>query len=448
MGEKTGQVATEVQRKDEPPQAFAEAAFVLTVTAGPDRGRTFRLETAQPTRVLIGTSPACEIRLTDRQVSRRHAALDRVGAALRLTDLGSTNGTLVDRVKIHQADLQGDEVVRIGTTMLRATREVAHEVALPAASAFGKLGGASREMRRLYPLCERLAPVDLPVLLEGETGTGKEVLAESLHERGPRADGPFVVFDCSSVPPNLVEAELFGFERGAFTGAEVSRAGVFEQAHGGTLLIDEVGELDPMIQPKLLRALERREVRRVGGKRVIAVDFRLLAATRRDLDREVQAGRFRDDLYHRLAVARIALPPLRDRQGDVRLLAEQFWTELGGAGPFPHEWLLRWDGYLWPGNVRELRNAVARFIALGELSHADPLEALSVGATTAGLDTIEGLVQSGLPYPQARDRLMDQFDERYVAWLLAKHGDNVAKAAEASGIGRRYFQKLKARTTR
>jgi DNA-binding NtrC family response regulator len=447
MRDTTGQVPTEVQSRDGADEAQAEAAFVLKVTSGPDRGASFRLEPSQPTRVLVGTSPGCEIHLSDRQVSRRHAAFDRVGAALRLTDLGSTNGTLVDRVKIHQVDLQGDEVVRLGATMLRVTREIPHEVAVPAATSFGKLRGASREMRRLYPLCERLAATDVPVLIEGETGTGKEVLAESLHERGLRPGGPFVVFDCSSVPTNLVEAELFGFERGAFTGAEASRMGVFEQAHGGTLLIDEVGDLDPAIQPKLLRALERREIRRVGGRRAIAVDFRLLSATRRDLDREVQAGRFRDDLYHRVAVARVELPPLRDRRGDVRLLAEELWVELGRTEPFPHEWLLRWDGYLWPGNVRELRNLVARYAALGELS----LEGPTAGddpAAAPNVDTIDRIVQSGVPYPQARDRVIDAFDERYVSRLLTMHDGNVAKAAEASGIGRRYFQKLKARTAR
>src|SRR5688572_6606778 len=159
-------------------------------------------------------------------------------------------------------------------------------------------------MRRLYPLCTRLAATRVSVLIEGETGTGKEVLAESLHEVGG-SKGPFIVFDCTAVSPGLVEAELFGHERGAFTGAVHSRAGVFEQAHGGTLFIDEIGDLELTLQPKLLRAIDRGEIRRVGGTQVIKVDLRILAATRRDLDREVAAGRFRDDLFHRLAIARI-----------------------------------------------------------------------------------------------------------------------------------------------
>jgi DNA-binding NtrC family response regulator len=443
MGEKTEQIATEVQPKSGGGSAYLDAAFVLTVMSGPDKGKTFRLDPSQPTRVLVGTSPSCEVRLSDRQVSRRHAALDRVGSALRLTDLGSTNGTFVDRVRIHQADLQGDDVVRLGVTMLRVAREEQKsEVTVPEATAFGKVHGVSLEMRRLYPLCERLAGAPVSVLIEGETGTGKEVLAESLHELGPRSGGPFVVFDCTSVPAALVEAELFGHERGAFTGAMASRAGVFEQAHGGTLLIEEIGDLDPALQPKLLRALEQRSVRRVGGQRWLQVDFRLLSATRRDLDREVQAGRFRDDLFHRLAVARIELPPLRDRQGDVAVLAERFWADLGGEpAAFPRAWLQRWEGYSWPGNVRELRNAVARQLAIGDV-------AIPERESTGHTDALERLVESGLPYPQARDRLIDEFDERFVARLLAIHGGNVAKAAEASGIGRRYFQKLRARTGR
>jgi transcriptional regulator with GAF, ATPase, and Fis domain len=286
----------------------------------------------------------------------------------------------------------------------------------------------------------------VPVVIEGETGTGKEALAESLHEMGPRAAGPFVVFDCTAVPPNLVEAELFGHERGAFTGAVASRRGVFEQAQGGTLLIDEVGDLEPSLQPKLLRAIERFEIRKIGGDRWIKVDVRVLAATRRDLDKEVQAGRFRDDLFHRLAVARIELPPLRHRQGDIAALAIHFWQELGGdPRALTREMVQKWEDYAWPGNVRELRNTIARQIALGDLAHT-PTERPPPRA--ADEDAIDKFVDMGLPFPQARDRILEEFEQRYVARLLEKHGGDVARAAAASGIGRRYFQKLRARTGR
>jgi DNA-binding NtrC family response regulator len=292
------------------------------------------------------------------------------------------------------------------------------------------------------------------VVIEGETGTGKEALAESIHEMGPRAQGPFVVFDCTAVPPSLVEAELFGHERGAFTGATSARKGVFEQAHGGTLLIDEVGDLDLSLQPKLLRAIERFEVRRIGGDKWMRVDVRVLAATRRDLDREVQAGRFRDDLFHRLAVARIELPALRSRIGDVAVLATHFWQEMGGdARAIPRDLMQKWEDYDWPGNVRELKNTIARQLALGDLADVRPerasLPPAPPPATGApAQDAIDRFVDMGLPYPQARDRILDEFEQRFVARVLAMHGGDVARAAAASGIGRRYFQKLKARAKR
>jgi transcriptional regulator with GAF, ATPase, and Fis domain len=309
------------------------------------------------------------------------------------------------------------------------------------AASFGRILGESAGMRRLYPLCERLAASDVPVVIEGETGTGKEVMAEAIHEQGPRAAAPFVVFDCTAVPANLVESDLFGHERGAFTGAVGTRKGVFEQAHGGTLLIDEIGDLDLSLQPKLLRALERREIRRVGGDRWIRVDVRLLAATRRDLDREVQSGRFRDDLFHRIAVARIELPPLRERRKDIELLAFRFCRELGGdPGALGPELLAKWRDFPWPGNVRELRNAVARQIALGELLASPPLERVEPEETGFFARYL------AMTFIEGRDRVLSDFEQAYVQKLLDLHGGDVAKAAAASGIGRRYFQKLRART--
>ncbi len=431
-----------------------ETPFFLLVTEGPDKGRSFTIsgDDAHPGRVLLGQGPACDLKLSDTQVSRRHAALEAVGGELRLTDLGSTNGTWVDRVRISEAYLGGGELVRVGATLLRVDRAEASARArpLPPEEQFGRLVGASPEMRRLYPMCKRLALSDVPVIIEGETGTGKEVLAEALHEQGPRASGPFVVFDCTSVAPSLIESELFGHERGAFTTAIATHAGVFEQAQGGTLFIDEIGDMDLALQPKLLRAIERSEIRRVGGDRVIKADVRLLVATRRDLDREVQAGRFREDLFHRLAVARIELPPLRRRAGDVAVLARHFWEQMQGPpAQLPRDTLTRWEDYPWPGNVRELRNAVARQLALGDL--ADEHQA-GRGVPGAGsplpptADFLEQMVFSGVPFPRARDRVVEEFERRYVTHLLGRHSGDVAAAAAASGIGRRYFQMLRARS--
>jgi DNA-binding NtrC family response regulator len=388
------------------------------------------------------------MRLEDPAVSRRHAALDVVNDELCLTDLESTNGTFVNGVRIVGARLQGGEVVAVGASTLHVER-IGEELA-PApstASGFGRVVGASPEMQRLYPLCERIAASDVAVLIEGETGTGKEALAESLHEGGARAAGPFVVFDCTEAPASLVESELFGHERGAFTGATSTRKGVFEQAHGGTLFIDEIGELELELQPKLLRVVERSEIRRVGGDRRIPVDVRLIAATRRNLDREVQEGRFRDDLFFRLAVARVELPPLRARRGDIALLTAHFWRALGGEGRPPYELVQRFEGESWPGNVRELRNAVARRIALGDLPRHESL-APPPSAAARGGDALERVLDRDLPFPRARAELLREFERRYVERVLARHGGNVTHAAHASGIARRYFNVIRSRQTK
>jgi DNA-binding NtrC family response regulator len=428
-----------------PERAVASVAFDLEVADGPDRGQRFAVDPASPSRVLAGQSPACAIHLSDRAVSRRHLAFELGERGLRLTDLGSTNGTLVNAMPVVEMFLQGGEHIRIGASTLRVSARPAAEAPEPSrATGFGRLVGSSLVMRRLYPLCERLAQSTVPVIIEGETGTGKEVLAESLHEHGPGAAGPFVVFDCTAVAPNLVESELFGHERGAFTGATATRKGVFEQAQGGTLLIDEIGDLVPELQSKLLRAIERSEIRRVGGDRTIRVDVRILAATRRDLDREVQLGRFRDDLFHRLAVARIELPPLRRRRGDVGVLVQHFCAQLGGDEPVLASRLLvhlrRWEDDPWPGNVRELRNAVARQLALGDLADLD----MPSPEDQRG-DPFERILARGLSFGRARALVLEEFRRRYVERVLAEHGGSVVRAAAASGVGRRYFQRIKAK---
>ncbi len=429
------------------PTPVSDVVIDVTVASGPDRGKSLVLSAASPNRVLVGTSPACDLVLQDPQVSRRHLALGLDGRRVRLTDFGSTNGTTVDGVVVIEAILDGAGTILVGETALELRARATGQVpALPMVASFGRLLGASTEMRRLYPLCERLAASNVPVVIEGETGTGKEVLAESLHERSPRASGAFVVFDCTAVVPSLVEAELFGHERGAFTGAVGERAGVFEQAHGGTLLIDEIGDLDLPLQAKLLRAIERGEIRRVGAARSRRVDVRILAATRRDLDREVQTGRFRDDLFHRLAVARIELPPLRERRGDIALLVKHFVTEAGGdASTVPEGLLRQWGSDPWRGNVRELRNAVARRVALGDLASARAA-AVDGDSVLPGLEAVvETVVEQRLPFVRARDLLLDAFTRVYTERMLTLHGGSVVRAAEASGVGRRYFQRIRAR---
>jgi DNA-binding NtrC family response regulator len=442
-------VVTQLQARSvaEPPSS---STFSFVVVDGVDKGATLVLDGKEATRALVGQGPACELRLRDPEASRRHVALEATPDGIRITDLGSTNGTFVDRVRVIEAVLQGDEVVQVGSSLIRVERADRPPASPPDADGFGRLLGASMAMRRLYPLCRKIAASQVPVIIEGETGTGKEILAESLHEASPRAAGPFVVFDCTAVPPNLVESELFGHERGAFTGAIASRPGVFEQAHGGTLLIDEVGDLELSLQPKLLRALERNEVRRVGASRWNRVDVRVIAATRRDLDREVTAGRFRDDLFHRLSVIRVELPALRHRKEDVAPLARYFWRELGGDDrALPEDLLVRWKHEPWPGNVRELRNAVARQLALGELASTidrDRATERSARTEAEGVSSIDNLLAMRLPFTEARDRLAAEFERRFVERTLADHGGDIVRAAAASGIGRRYFEKLRARS--
>jgi two-component system, NtrC family, response regulator HydG len=423
----------------------------LEVVAGPDAGAEHTLDPAAPGRVYVGKSEACQLRLADPLVSRRHFALEIDGARVRITDLDSTNGTLVNAVPIAEAFLHGGELVRVGDTTIAVRFGPVVSARLQAGTRFGRVIGASPEMLRLYPICERLALSDVPVILEGETGTGKELLAEAIHEASPRASGPFVVFDCTTSPPSLMEAKLFGHEKGAFTGATTSRPGVFEEADGGTLLIDEIGDLDVALQAKLLRAVQSGQVQRLGGTQWLKTNVRILAATRRDLEREIQEGRFRDDLYYRLAVARVELPPLRRRRGDVALLAEHFWTALtAGAprsSPMPPDFLARLLGYAWPGNVRELSNVVANKVALGELADAGALRPSTAppAAPAATNDVIGDVVARGLPFPQARQLVLGAFEERYVDAMLAKFGNNISKAAAASGVARRYFYTVRAR---
>ena len=431
--------------KDDGPRATgASPSYLVDVVDGPDKGARVAFDSTRPTGVLVGQSAACDLRLTDRHVSRRHASLDATDKGVRLTDLDSTNGTFVSGVRVVEAVLTGGEVIRLGQSAVRLVRALASGAAEPpAAASFGAMLGESPEMRRLYPLCARLAQSDVPVVIEGETGTGKEVLAEALHQASGRASAPFVVFDCTAVPPGLLESALFGHERGAFTGAVALRRGVFEQAAGGTLFLDEIGELEPPLQPKLLRAIERGEVQRVGATGWLKVDARIVAATRRDLDREVQAGRFRDDLFFRLAVGRVALPPLRRRRGDVAVLARHFWSVIAGdARPMPAGLLDRLEDYGWPGNIRELQNAIARHVAVGDLPSLDAL----APAEGAG-DPIARVLAKDLPLPRARAELVEELERRYVARVLERHGGSVSKAAAASGLALRYFQLLRARRT-
>jgi DNA-binding NtrC family response regulator len=417
-----------------------EAVFRVTVVEGENVGASMLVDGSNT--ILVGQSPVCALRLTDTTVSRRHLELEIAADRLRVRDLQSSNGTFFGSLRVVEVLLSGGEVLEIGATRLRFDKEESAEPApIVTDVQFGQVRGISREIRRLFPLLARLANVDVPVLIEGETGTGKEVVARSLHEEGTHADFPFVVFDCTAVSAALIESELFGHERGAFTGAVAQRRGVFEQAAGGTLFIDEIGDLPLELQPKLLRALERSEVRRVGGDKWIRCDVRVIAATRRSIDVLVQEGRFRDDLFHRLAVGRIELPPLRRRRGDVLALVDHFCREAGADPRVIHAKMLsEWSQAEWPGNVRELRNAVTRELALGDLQRA------AVAPAADPPTPLAASVDLSLPFVEARQRVLDAFQREYLERMLEAHGGSVQRAAEAAGIADRYFRLLRARS--
>jgi DNA-binding NtrC family response regulator len=371
--------------------------------------------------------------LSDRKVSRRHLSLEWQEGRLRLADLQSTNGSSVNGVAVEVALLHGGEVIRAGDTSLAV--EAHADAATPPLSTrrdFGRMLGASLAMRRLYPVFEGLARSDVPVLIEGATGTGKELLAEMLHELGPRTTGPFVVVEATGGDMTSLELVLFGATPRDARG-NVGQQGAFAEAHTGTLLIDDVAELSPSLQTRLLRELDRR-----GAQR----DVRLLVATRRDLDREVENGNFREDLFHRLAVGRVELPPLRQREEDVSLLADHFWRDIvRDDTPFPSD-LVFYDGYDWPGNVRELKNLVTRRRVMGS-----PLVEMDPGLTPPSSDAsiIERVVAQSLSFSEARERVVAEFERVFVTRTLERHGGNVTKAATTSGLARRYFHRLKAR---
>jgi transcriptional regulator with GAF, ATPase, and Fis domain len=407
----------------------------VEILEGPDHGRIHELPGPA---ARVGSARGCDLVLADQTVSRHHVTLKVDGDGIRVLDGGSRNGTRLDGVRVIDAYARPDSRIEVGSTTLRL-RLLDDMVELPISTRdrIGGLLGASVAMRQVFAVIEKVAPTDTTVLIEGESGTGKELVAEALHEEGARSSGPFIVFDCSAVSANLIESELFGHVRGAFTGATTDRAGAFEAADTGTLFLDEIGELPLDLQPKLLRALERREVRRVGSNDPVRVDVRIVAATNRSLAAEVEHGRFREDLYYRLAVIHLALPPLRERPDDIPVLVQHFARELGGAdAALPDRTVRGFAAQSWPGNVRELRNAVARAVSLGaprDLRATNELPAID-GPSPNEIDL-------SVPLRVGRDRVSEAFERAYLERALEHTGGNVTRAAELAGVNRKFIQR-------
>ena len=388
-------------------------------------------------RCSIGSHPLNQLVLHDATVSRFHCEVKLTPEGARVRDLGSLNGTLVDGVPVGEAGLRGGSLLRLGTAVLRFDLGTGRNVLeLSRETRFGTLVGASVPMRATFAILERVALSDSTVLIEGETGTGKGQAARALHQASPRRDKPFRVVDCASIPASLMESELFGHERGAFTGAEHKRIGAFEEAGAGTLFLDEIGELPAELQPKLLRVLEEHEFRSVGGSAVKRTQARVIAATNRDLRGEVNAQRFRADLYFRLAVVKVPLPPLSQRLEDLPLLAAQLLDSLGAdeAGRAPllaPRFLAHLQASAWPGNVRELRNHLERCLVLGAGAASGEDEA----GPAVGIDL-------GLSWEEARERSLAEFERRYVEALLERHQGKVPDAARAAGMNPKYLYRL------
>jgi two-component system, NtrC family, response regulator GlrR len=423
-------------RTAKPPAVEPMADFVLVTMQGKDVGFTF---VPQTECVVIGSHPSADLVLRDPSVSRFHCEITG-GDRPAIRDLGSRNGTVVNGVAVAQAPLTEGALLTLGGTQLRFQRSgVAARIALSERDRFGQMVGRSASMRAVFALCEQAAASDSTVLIEGETGTGKEATAEAIHRESTRRDGPFVVIDCGAIPPQLLESELFGHERGAFTGAVNTRRGAFQAASGGSIFLDEIGELGLDLQPKLLRALERREVKPVGANRYSPIDVRVLAATNRNLREEVTARRFRSDLYYRVAVLRVRIPPLRERKEDLGVLLEHLLQTLGAADR-PEARALRTDGFLnevarhaWPGNVRELRNYVERCLAMRD--QPPPQELETSDTTSAKIDITQ-------PLKAAREAWVAEFERRYLTELLKQHDDNVTVAARAAAVDRIHFYRL------
>ena len=405
--------------------------------------------------IRIGAQPDNDIVLADKTVSRRHAEVVRVRDGVILRDVGSTNGTHVGAVKVREVYLAPDTRFRVGQTELVFSPEDEVIDILPShADRFEEMVGASMAMREVFGILEKVAATDLTVLVSGETGTGKELACRAVHNRSTRNKGPFVVFDCGAATESLIESELFGHERGAFTGAIQSRPGVFELAHGGTVFLDEVGELPLDLQPKLLRVLEQREVRRVGSGRVRHVDVRVVTATNRLLRDEVAEGRFREDLYYRLAVVEIRLPALRERVEDIPLLLEHVLHRARhnrGITGVSKQVLQLFESYRWPGNVRELSNVIERALpfSAGTTITMDSLpDSLRTGtardrpSTASLLELTDGSNPSDLPFKDAKDKLIEAFERQYLLDLIERHDGNVSRAARAAGMDRKSITRL------
>ncbi len=390
--------------------------------------------------ILIGRDPSCAIVLDDPEVSSIHCEVRAEGQGVLVKDLGSRNGTFVQSVRVREAILTSACTLTIGKTRVAYEPLDKERVDVGFEDSFGPMVGAAAKMRHLFRMLGEIAPTDLSILINGETGCGKELVAHAVHEKSQRAQAPFVVVDCASIPGPLAESLLFGHEKGSFTGATERRSGAFQDAHKGTVFLDELGELPIELQPKLLRALSERQVKRVGAQHYEPIDVRVIAATRRDLGQSMNAGRFRSDLFFRIAQVRIEIPPLRERREDIALLVKATCRRIGRPERADEvvdlvtSTLAQHD---WPGNVRELVNvtSVAASLPAGAESIASLLPLERGGAMGDGEK-----VDLSTPYGEAKRQAISAFEGRYFGDLFRATNGNVSEMARRSGMERHHIR--------
>jgi DNA-binding NtrC family response regulator len=416
----------------------------LTAVSGPGAGRALAMARSLAT---VGRHKTNDLVLDDPRISGVHLELRRMGERVHARDAGSTNGTWIGPHRVIEIELAAGGELTVGATLLRVDiDEAADAAALSPGDSFGELVGHSTEMRELFANLERVAPKNLTVLVQGETGTGKEEVARAIHARSPRASAPFVVIDATALPESLAESLLFGHEKGAFTGADQRRIGLFEAAQNGTVFLDEIGELPAAIQAKFLRVLERREVTRVGGTAAAKIDVRVIAATHRDLRHEIDAGRFREDLFFRLAQVRVVIPPLRDRPDDVPILCQKLLQQIASANDEPlmieASALAQLQAQPWPGNVRELRNVLARAAALATDGTIRRGDVAGEGFGFRGTREERWALDLSGQFAVAKERAIQRFESAYLAALMKRSRGNLSVAAREADIARHHLRDL------
>jgi transcriptional regulator with GAF, ATPase, and Fis domain len=436
---------TEISTRAQSPDGKLPDEIVVIVLSGAQRGQRVRLVD----RLRIGKAPENDLVLSDDTVSRQHCELERGPTGVLVRDLDSTNHTRVGRTAVREAVVESGATISVGAVDLSLRVEPRQAVVLPSESnRFGEAIGHSIAMRTIFGVLERIAPTDAPVLIEGETGTGKDVLARSIHATSPRRDRPFVVVDCGAVSYSLIESELFGHERGAFTGAVATRQGAFELAGRGTVFLDEVGELPLDVQPKLLRVLESGEFRRVGGNKTMQAEARIVTATKRNLRAEVERGKFREDLYFRLAVVPITVAPLRSRREDVPPLVERFLELARKRDPAAASITLSpttmaaLSAHDWPGNVRELRNVLDRAIYMASAGGEQEARLVDLPVSPSAHVSAATGFEPGQSYREVREHFESEFERRYVSWLLERHAGNISAAAREAKMDRKHLYDL------